>query len=79
MNGRFRLRRGPAKASRPRKDDSRILKRNRIRRFDSAHVLAMLRKLPLQVAAGTIAAASAHIGALIARIRLVGREVSGSD
>lgn len=66
----------PAKAARIRdKTISALLKRNRIRRFDAAHILTVLRKLPVQVAAGTTEAASAHIGALIARIRLVNRQL----
>jgi transposase len=54
---------------------AKLLKRHRIRRFDAAHVLSVLRKLPVQVAAGTIEAASAHITTLIARIRLVNRQI----
>jgi transposase len=50
---------------------ARLLKRHRIRRFDAAHVLSVLRKPPVHVAAGTVEAASAHIKTLIARIRLV--------
>ena len=62
----------PAKAARIREATiGKILKRNRIRRFDAAHVLSVLRKPPVQVAAGTVEAASAHIKTLIARIRLV--------
>jgi hypothetical protein len=40
---------------------AKILKRNRIRRFDAAHVLDVLRRPPVQVAAGTIEAASARL------------------
>lgn len=40
-------------------------------RNDAVHVLAMLRKPSVHVAAGTTAAASARIAALVARIRLV--------
>jgi transposase len=54
---------------------AKILKRNRIRRFDAAHVLDVLRKPPLQVAAGTVEAARAHIATLIARVRLVNRQL----
>ena len=50
-------------------------KRNRICRFDAAHVLDVLRRPPLKVAAGTIEAASAHLASLIARIRLVNRQL----
>src|SRR5271167_5276637 len=66
----------PAKAARIREATvTKVLKRNRIRRFDAAHVLNVLRKPPLQVAAGTTEAASAHIAGLIARIRLVDRQL----
>ena len=62
----------PAKAARIREATvAKLLKRHRIRRFDAAHVLAVLRKQPVQAAAGTVEAASAHITTLIARIRLV--------
>jgi len=50
-------------------------KRNRTCRFDAAHVLDVLRRRPLKVAAGTIEAASAHLATLIARIRLVNRQL----
>ncbi len=67
----------PAKAARIReKTIATLLKRNRIRRFDAAHVLAVLRKRPVQVAAGTTEAASAHIASLVTRIRLLNRELS---
>ena len=54
---------------------AKVLKRNRVRRFDAAHVLGVLRKPPVQVAAGTTEAASAHITTLIARIRLVNQQL----
>lgn len=54
---------------------AKLLKRHRIRRLDAADVLGVLRKPPLQVTAGTVEAASAHIATLIARIRLVNRQV----
>jgi transposase len=67
----------PAKATRiHEKTIATVLKRNRIRRFDAAHVLATLRKPPVRVAAGTTEAASAHIAALVARIRLVNRQLT---
>ena len=66
----------PAKALRIRdKTIATLLKRNRIRRFDATHVLDVLRKPPVRVAAGTTEAASAHISALVARIRLVNRQL----
>ena len=52
-----------------------LLKRNRIRRFDASHVLAVLRQQPVTVAAGTMEAASAHIATLIARIRLLNKQL----
>jgi transposase len=48
-----------------------VLKRHRIRRIDADGVLKILRQPPLSVAAGTIAAATAHIGLLVPRLRLV--------
>lgn len=66
----------PAKAARIRAETvQRLLKRHRIRRFDAGHVLDVLRQPPLNVAAGTIEAASAHVAALVARIRLVNRQI----
>lgn len=54
---------------------AKILKRHRIRRFDAAHVLNVLRQPPVRVAAGTVEAASAHVKTLVARIRLVNRQL----
>ena len=66
----------PDKARRIRETTvARVLKQNRIRRLDAAQVLKALRKEPVTVADGTIAAASAHITTLIARIRLLSRQV----
>jgi hypothetical protein len=43
----------PNKAARIRETTvAKLLRRHRIRRFDSAHVLGVLRKPPLQVAGG---------------------------
>jgi len=65
----------PAKAARIRAETvARLLKRHRIRRFDAGHVLDVLRQPPLNVGVGTIEAASAHVAALVARIRLVNRQ-----
>jgi len=51
----------PAQAARvSEKAIARILKNHRIRRFDAAHVLRILRTPPLAVAAGTIEAATAQ-------------------
>jgi transposase len=66
----------PDKATRIRETTiANILKRNRIRRFDAAHVRDVLRQPPLQVAAGTTEAASAHVATLMARIRLINRQL----
>jgi transposase len=66
----------PAKAVRIREGSvAKLLKRNRIRRFDAAHILDVLRKPPVQVAPGTAEAASAHIKTLIARIRLLNGQI----
>jgi transposase len=67
----------PDKARRIRETTvARVLKQNRIRRLHAAQVLEMLRKEPVTVAEGTIAAASAHITTLIARIRLLNRQIT---
>lgn len=66
----------PAKAARVRETTiARLLKRHRIRRFDAAFVRDVLGRPPVKVAAGTTEAASAHIAALIARLRLVNRQL----
>ena len=66
----------PDKAGRVREITiARVLKRNRIRRFDAAHVLGILRQPPVTVAAGTTEAACAHVATLIARIRLVNQQL----
>jgi transposase len=66
----------PDKASRIREATVvKLLKRNRIRRFDAAYVLGVLRQTPVTVAQGTTEAAQAHIATLIARIRLLNRQI----
>jgi transposase len=66
----------PDKATRTREATiAKVLKRHRIRRWDAAHVLDMLRQPPVRVAAGTTEAASAHVTTLIARIRLVNQQL----
>jgi len=70
----------PAKAARIRETTiAKLLKRHRIRRFDAApirdNLLAVLRQPSAQVAAGTTEADSAHIASLVARIRLINREI----
>jgi transposase len=70
----------PAKAARvAEKTIARILKNHRIRRFDAAEVLRILRQQPLTVASGTIAAATAHIGTLVARLRLVNQQIKQAE
>jgi transposase len=67
----------PDKAKRVREGSiAAILKRNRIRRFDAAEVLTILRQKPISVAPGTTQAVQAHIATLIARIRLINRQIS---
>jgi uncharacterized membrane protein len=62
----------PAKATRVREATiAKLLKRNRIRRFDAPPVLAVLRQQSVTVTPGTAEAASAHIATLVARIRLL--------
>jgi transposase len=66
----------PAKASRLREATvANLLKRRRIRRLEVGAVLEALRRPPLQVASGTIEAASAHVASLIPRIRLLNRQI----
>lgn len=66
----------PDKAMRVRETTiAKILKRHRIRRFTAEATLATLRQPPLQVAGGTIRAACAHIATLIARLRLLNRQI----
>lgn len=50
---------------------ARILASHRVRRIDADGVLQILREKPLSVSSGAIAAATAHIETLIARIRLL--------
>jgi transposase len=66
----------PAKAARVHQATiAKILKRNRIRRFDAPQVIELLRSPPVQVAPGTTEAATAHVATLLARIRLVNRQI----
>jgi hypothetical protein len=65
----------PAKASRLREATvANLLTRRRIRRLEVGPVLEALRRPPLQVASGTIEAASAHVASLIPRNRLLNRQ-----
>ena len=66
----------PAKAARVRESNiERILKTHRIRRIGATETLRVLRQQPLTVAAGTTEAASAHIRAAAARLKLVNRQI----
>ena len=66
----------PHKAARMREASvAKIIKRNRIRRFDAAHVLSVLRTQSVTVACGTTEAVSGHVATLIARIRLVNQQL----
>jgi transposase len=56
-----------------------ILKSYRIRRIDAAQVLHILRRPPLLVAPGTAEAASAHIRAVAARLRLVNQQIKETE
>jgi transposase len=70
----------PGKAARIREGTvAKLLKRHRIRRFDAAHVLDVLHRPAVQVAGGTIEAASAHIKTLIARIRLINGQIKEAN
>ena len=53
-----------------------ILKRHRIRRLAAQQVLEILRQRPLTVAPGTTQAARAHVATLIARLRLINRQIA---
>lgn len=70
----------PAQAARvSEKTIARILKNHRIRRLDAAEVLRILRQPPLTVAPGTVEAATAHIRALAARLRLVNQQIKEAE
>jgi transposase len=66
----------PAKAMHLRKTSvAQLLKRNRIRRINAETVLRALREPAINVADGVAEAATIHIGSLITRLRVVGREL----
>lgn len=52
-----------------------ILKSHRIRRISATQVLRTLTKRPLSLAAGTVEAASAHVGLLIERLQLANEQI----
>jgi transposase len=66
----------PQKASRLREGSlAALLKRCRIRRLTVADVRQALKMPPLNLAPGTIEAASAHVASLIPRIRLLNQQI----
>lgn len=70
----------PAAAARvSEKTIARILATHRIRRFDAAELLRRLRQPPLAVAPGTVAAATAHIRTLAARLRLINQQIRQAE
>jgi transposase len=70
----------PAKAARVKETRiAGILKANRIRRVNAAEVLRILRQKSLWVAPGTTEAACAHIGTVIARIRLINQQITQAN
>ncbi len=54
---------------------ARLLKTYRIRRFNASEVLKTLRQQPIRVAAGTVEAASAHVGLIIKRLEVVNEQL----
>ena len=70
----------PAKARQLRKPAvERLLRQHRIRRLDADTVLATLREPAIKVAAGVADAASIHLRSLIARLRVVNRELHEAE
>jgi transposase len=66
----------PDKAARIRRSSvARVLKTHRVRRIEAGEALGVLRQPPLVVAPGTVAAATAHIRSVVARLRLVNRQL----
>jgi transposase len=70
----------PADAARVRETTvAKILKSRRIRRFDAAQALAILRQQPLRLVPGTVEAATAHIRTMIARLRLSNEQIKQAE
>jgi hypothetical protein len=70
----------PAKARRLRKSTvEQLLRQNRIRRLDAETVLRILQEPALKVADGVAEAASVHLRSLIARLRVVNRELQAAE
>jgi transposase len=69
----------PAKSGRLRESTiERFLKTHRIRRWQAAEVLQVLKQKPLSVAPGVVEAATAHIRTLTARITLVNQQLKAA-
>lgn len=70
----------PAKAGQLRKSTvERLLKQHRIRRVDAETVLRTLREPAIKVADGVAEAASIHMRSLVARLRVVNRELRQAE
>jgi len=70
----------PAKARQLRKPTvERLLREHRIRRVDADAVLATLREPAIKVADGVAEAASIHLRSLVARLRVVNRELHEAE
>ncbi|HWD67618.1 MAG TPA: IS110 family transposase [Caulobacteraceae bacterium] len=66
----------PAAAQRLRRDAlARLIKRHRLRRIEAAGALATLRAAAIRLAPGAAEAASAHVGLIIPRLRLINRQL----
>jgi hypothetical protein len=70
----------PAKARQIRKSTvEQLLKQHRIRRIDADTVLSTLREPAIKVAAGVAEAANVHMRSLVARLRVVNRELHEAE
>src|SRR6266404_6286206 len=70
----------PAKAGRLRKSTvERLLKQHRIRRMDAETALRILQEPAIKVADGVAEAASIHMRSLVARLRIVNRELHEAE
>jgi transposase len=70
----------PDKALRVRESTvAKLLKRHRIRRITASQVLAKARSPAITLAAGTITAATSHLGAVTIRLDLVNRQISQAE
>jgi len=70
----------PAAAARAtQKTIAAILQKHRIRRLNGSEALSILQQQPLVVAAGTVEAATAHIGSMAAQLRLLNRQIKEAE